>query len=494
MVGQEFGNYVVREKIGEGGMGEVFLAEHRRMGRKAAIKVLRAHGCANPQDVERFFNEARAASIVDHPGVVQIFDCDFHANGAYLTMEYLEGESLAALLRRTGGAPLAVEATRSIGGQIANVLAAVHAKGIVHRDLKPDNVFLESKHGGHPQVRILDFGIAKLVGPDVVGLTKSGMVLGTPTYMAPEQCAGDRDIDTRADIYSLGCILFEMATGAPPFVRGGVGSLITAHMSEPAPAVDKVWPGAPAGFVSLIGQMLSKEPADRPQTMGEVEVRLAESLRAVATRPTRPLGIAGASSSAPTLSLVTQEQVGVATQVEPAEAVSGPTALLPSTDRAASPELSSSVPAPPVARLQRLLDEVERRRVPLLVAAAALAVGLVIVIAASRSGRRASGAPPGPIAAPVRPSAAASAPSSTPAPTPVAQPTEATAPAQAELPSAPAPSVGEAQPETPPAAEPKAPRRERTGSTAEGEGRAAAKRRGGERTQPKKEVRGFVDF
>src|SRR5512147_413149 len=100
MEGQAFGNYVVREKIGEGGMGEIFLAEHRRMGKKAAIKVLRSHGCSNPLDVERFFNEARAASLIEHPGVVQIFDCDFHNQGAYLTMEYLEGESLAAMLRR----------------------------------------------------------------------------------------------------------------------------------------------------------------------------------------------------------------------------------------------------------------------------------------------------------------------------------------------------------------------------------------------------------
>ena len=229
-------------------MGEVFLAEHRRMGRKAAIKVLRTPSCADAHDVERFFNEARAASIIDHPGVVQIFDCDFHDQRAYLIMEYIEGESLAALIQRAGSLAAAPESLRSIGTQIANVLAAAHAKGIVHRDLKPDNVFLESKPGGSAPfvVRILDFGIAKLVAADGPGLTKTGTVLGTPTYMAPEQCAGNRDVESgRTSIPWDACC--RDGSGGSAFVRAGTGSLITAHMSEPAPSVHDAWPTARPG-------------------------------------------------------------------------------------------------------------------------------------------------------------------------------------------------------------------------------------------------------
>jgi hypothetical protein len=223
------------------------------------------------------------------------------------------------------------------------VLAAVHAKGIVHRDLKPDNVFLEDKRGGASPflVRILDFGIAKLMAVGPSSLTKSGMVLGTPSYMAPEQYAGDRAIDTRADIYSLGCMLFEMATGSPPFVRAGLGSLITAQMSEPPPSVAKSWASAPAGFVALVAQMLAKEPADRPQTMVEVEARLNAALTLPIGSATSSLRDGDGASPDITVSLRTQELPDVGTDA--LEEI--PTAVLPG-HRDSPPTPTAIIPAP----------------------------------------------------------------------------------------------------------------------------------------------------
>ena len=524
MKGQEFGNYLIREKIGEGGMGEVFLAEHRLMGKKAAIKVLRPQGCADAHDVQRFFNEARAASIIDHPGVVQIFDCDFHENRAYLIMEYIEGESLAAMLRRTKGLAAVPDSLRSIGTQIANVLAAAHAKGIVHRDLKPDNVFLESKLAGSAPllVRILDFGIAKLVAADAPGLTKTGTVLGTPTYMAPEQCAGDRDVDTRADIYSLGCMLFEMAAGSPPFVRTGSGSLITAHMVEPPPLVDDAWPTAPAGFVSLVAQMLAKDPSKRPQTMGEVELRLDEALHV----PVRGAAVAPLPTGGPllahTVSLATQRQPVIETQIDspidsrmdPRRSVEDPTAVLSAGDEplpepTVFPPTGKKLPvdawrggvwrAAWAGRLRLLGHEVERKHL-FLVLVGVMAIGLVTGLVGA--GRKAS-------APVVSPRAATPVEAAVPFPSVPAQP--GPIPEEAALPtSAPPLPAADEQPPSPPSPAPLAspesqplPKdiapaveegRGRGTSSAGPKGRSASSRRSGSRTQPKKEIRGFSDF
>lgn len=544
MKGRAFGNYVVRQKLGEGGMGEVFLAEHRRMGRKAAVKVLRAQGCANQHEVERFFNEARAASIVDHPGIVQIFDCDFHDQGAYLIMEYLEGRSLAEALRHAKSFSATPETIRSIGGQIANVLAAVHAKGIVHRDLKPDNVFLEDKRsGGFPfLVRILDFGIAKLMAVGPSGLTKSGMVLGTPSYMAPEQCAGDREIDTRADIYSLGCMLFEMAAGAPPFVRAGLGSLITAQMSELAPSVDKAWADAPAGFVSLVAQMLAKDPAERPQTMLEVETRLNSAL-SLPTGGSASLVRAGdGPSSATTVSLRTQElpaprpgakPEGEPTLRAPTAASSSqpdlpqtPTAILPVAISRPAAEGSQRPTREPVpTRSWFGFAESNRTRLLLIGVAGVAVLVLVVGLHAARPKAR-------PVVAPRSAEAgsrvAAPVPTITPPPTRAA---EQTLPAPPSIPVEAEPAAASSEPtdatddkvsaqragaapdttaavrlgdRSSAVVKEASPRRrgaaavegghERGGATAERQTRPSSQQRGSARPQPKREIRGFNDF
>jgi serine/threonine protein kinase len=254
-------------------MGEVFLAEHRHIDRKAAIKVLRRELSTDEDVVARFFSEARSASRIKHPGIVEIIDCEIDQRGrAYIVMELLDGESLGHCLERVGS--LDLNSSLGIVGQIASALSAAHPKGIIHRDLKPDNVFLVSTPDAETpvSVKVLDFGIAKLVADDAgeKGRTRTGSLLGTPLYMSPEQCRGAGKVDHRADIYSLGCILFEMLAGRPPFIRDGAGELIAAHLSETPPDILSLEPSLQAPLGYLVMRMLAKDPDARPQTMLDV--------------------------------------------------------------------------------------------------------------------------------------------------------------------------------------------------------------------------------
>jgi serine/threonine-protein kinase len=253
-------------------MGEVFLAEHRNIERKAAIKFLLPEYSSKEELVTRFFTEARAASLIRHPGIVEILDCDVHPSGrAYIIMEFLEGESLRDHLGRVGR--LDAMPALAIVRQIAEALAAAHQKGIIHRDLKPDNVYLaRSSSGGMPvTVKVLDFGVAKLAASGGGGnMTKTGHLLGTPLYMAPEQCRGTGTVDHRADVYALGCITFELLSGRPPFVREGTGELLLAHITERPPALTSLVASVPAELGALVARMLEKVPERRPQSMIEV--------------------------------------------------------------------------------------------------------------------------------------------------------------------------------------------------------------------------------
>ena len=288
-VGDRLGAYVIRRRIGEGGMGEVYLAEHVHISRKAAIKVLLPELSSRPDIVGRFFNEARATGSLRHPNIVEILDCDVHTNGrAYIVMEFLEGETLGQSLARIGSLAGDAATAAAIAGQIAGGLAASHGKGIVHRDLKPDNIFLASPTDGESPVRvkILDFGIAKLLGEGASQSrkTRTGSVLGTPVYMSPEQCRGAGHVDHRSDLYSLGCIIFEMLAGQPPFVREGHGELIIAHNSEPPPELASVVPSVPPALASLVAQMLVKDPSQRTQTMADVVSSIESILRVPSTQ------------------------------------------------------------------------------------------------------------------------------------------------------------------------------------------------------------------
>ncbi len=230
MVGQRIGNYRVMRKIGEGGMGAVFEAIHEQIERRVAIKVLHAKYTQEPEIAKRFINEARAVNIVQHSGLVGAYEFGTLPDGAaYIVMEYLDGETLSARLRKSGG--VLGLASLNLTRQIASALAAAHQKGIIHRDLKPANVIVvpEPEAPGGERAKILDFGIAKVTppkgeeGPTGGGelKTRTGVFMGTPKYMAPEQCRGAGTVDDKADVYSLGAMFYQMLSGRPPFDAPG---------------------------------------------------------------------------------------------------------------------------------------------------------------------------------------------------------------------------------------------------------------------------------
>jgi serine/threonine-protein kinase len=265
------GQYRVTGTIGHGGMGIVYVAEHSLLGKSAAIKVLRSELSQKQEVVTRFFNEARAATAIRHPGIIEIYDFGWTRDGAaYLVMEFLEGETLA---RRSARVPFHWPAVLAIARQIAGALAAAHAKGIVHRDLKPENVFLvpDPEVPGGERIKLLDFGIAKLAADTspTLTVTRTGAVIGTPTYMAPEQCRGVA-VDHRADLYALGCVIYELCCGRPPFRGEGIGDVLAAHIYMPVPAMSTAKAEVPEAVEALVRRLLAKAPGDRLQTAEEV--------------------------------------------------------------------------------------------------------------------------------------------------------------------------------------------------------------------------------
>lgn len=267
------GRYRVLGTLGEGGMGTVYLAEHALLHKRVAVKVLQPQYSTNAQVVERFFNEARAASAIRHPGIIEIYDFGYEGDGsAYIAMELLGGESLSARLRRAGRVP--APACGMLLQQVASALGAAHAKGIVHRDLKPDNIFIvpDPDMALGERAKVLDFGIAKLAGDFGAGdvKTRTGALVGTPRYMAPEQCRGIATIDHRADLYALGCVGFEMLCGRPPFDDEGLGDLLAAHMFRPPPPLASLEPSVPPALEAILGRLLAKDPAHRFASAAEL--------------------------------------------------------------------------------------------------------------------------------------------------------------------------------------------------------------------------------
>jgi serine/threonine-protein kinase len=269
------GRYRVMKLLGEGGMGQVYLAEHVAIEKRVALKVLRAEYASKGDIVRRFQQEAISASRIKHPNVLDVFDFGQLDNGCFfLAMEYLEGNDLADEITRRKVLDPATGIRVSM--QICRALAAAHANGVVHRDMKPENVFLQRTDDGEEIVKIVDFGIAQLRSKDdsVVEtkrrLTRTGMIFGTPEYMAPEQASG-KHADLRADIYAVGIIMYEMFTGAVPFTGETFLGVLTKHLSEPAPLLNVVFPElsiSPA-LQAVIMRALEKDPAIRYQTMLE---------------------------------------------------------------------------------------------------------------------------------------------------------------------------------------------------------------------------------
>ena len=282
--GGHIGQYRILEKLGAGGMGTVFLAEHVLLKRRAAIKTLLPSLSVHPEIVERFFTEARATSAISDPGVVQVFDFGYHVDGtAYIVLELLEGEALGDRLERLK--QLALGDALRIARQVASALAAAHDLAIVHRDLKPENVFLlpDAESAGGERAKVLDFGICKLAVPedeDPAGITQEDTMLGTPVYMSPEQCRGASRADHRTDIYALGCVLFHMIAGRPPFECDGVGEYMAAHLHEPAPRLRSLMPEVPEDVDALVARCMEKDAGDRFQSMAELHAALGAAYTA----------------------------------------------------------------------------------------------------------------------------------------------------------------------------------------------------------------------
>ena|GEM_PF-5408630 len=270
LAGDVVGQYRLESLVAEGGMGRVFRAVHLTLGRRAAIKFLLPEHAARPDQVQRFFNEARAVNAIHHPHIIDIYDFaqELTAEGAarcYLVMEFLDGEDTRARLIRTG--PFSAEALISVATQVARTLAQTHEAGILHRDLKPDNIFLCRADGRDDFVKVLDFGAAKAFG-DRQGhnLTRPGVAVGTPEYMSPEQIL-NRPTDGRVDQYGLGVVCYELLTGARPFTSEKVAEILAAHTRQPPPPmatkIKEGLPAVPAALEAVVIRCMAKDPADR---------------------------------------------------------------------------------------------------------------------------------------------------------------------------------------------------------------------------------------
>ena len=268
MVGRKIGNYTIKRLLGEGGMGSVYEAVQEPIGRRVAVKVLRPEYARQPEVVKRFFNEARATNLIDHPSIVQVSDYGHLSEGtAYLVMELLSGQSLSDHMIASGGS-LPEPMAQHLVWQLASALEVAHARDIVHRDLKPSNIMLISD----PvmpcglRVKLLDFGIAKLGGQVTQSpkRTRTGLVMGTPLYMAPEQCLGASSVGAKADVYSMGVLFFEMLAGHPPFRAESDLVVLNMHVTKPPPPLQEYAQGVSQGTAALITSMLDKDPGKRP--------------------------------------------------------------------------------------------------------------------------------------------------------------------------------------------------------------------------------------
>ncbi|WP_238010339.1 serine/threonine-protein kinase [Dactylosporangium sp. AC04546] len=247
-------------------MGEVWAGYDDKLDRPVAIKFLRqpeAAGRERATAIERFKREARATARLDHPGVPAVHDVGFHDGDIYIVMQLVSGLVLADLIAERDR--LSVPWAAAIGAQICSVLAAAHAASLVHRDLKPQNVMITPAG----TVKVLDFGVTALLGADLPRLTISGQPLGTPAYIAPEQ-AQSTAVGPRTDLYALGCVLYELLTGSPPYAADSAAEMLHRHLTDPIPLVADYRGGVPGGVVELVTRLLAKDPADRPESAAQV--------------------------------------------------------------------------------------------------------------------------------------------------------------------------------------------------------------------------------
>ena len=373
--GTRLGPYEIVSPLGAGGMGEVYRARDTRLGREVAIKALPDSVSADPDRLRRFEKEARSASALNHPNIVVIYDVGESDSGSYIAMELVEGKTLRELLDQ-GGLPM--KRLLTISSQVADGLSRAHAAGIVHRDLKPENIMIgKPTTGGEPVVKLLDLGIAKLrevAGAERTGntnLTIAGQMLGTPYYMSPEQWGelpedGNSDIDGRADIYSLGVVMYEIIAGKRPFTGVTLAELRRQHIMVTPPPLHEIDASVPESFGRAIARSMSKDRGARQATAGELERELLTSLSSEGISPATslpeisaevPAGISRGVQTSPhqtAATLVTGinqiEEPSSAAAVIPSQAATMPTVVSEpkQTGEAISPAVpQTSYPIPP---------------------------------------------------------------------------------------------------------------------------------------------------
>jgi eukaryotic-like serine/threonine-protein kinase len=366
-LGTEVDRYTIDRLLGKGGMGAVYEARHTRLGRRVAVKFLLPELAARPEILRRFENEARAAGGLEHPNLVAVIDLGRSADGSpYLVMEFLQGEDCARLLRRVG--PLPVPRAADIVLQACRGVAVAHEAGIIHRDLKPENLFVTDVGDGSDQIKVLDFGIAKLRPSDGQVSTRTGSTFGTTHYMSPEQARGAAEVDPRTDVWSLGIVLFELLGGRRPFEGEEPLNVVHQILSADPPALDTLRPGLPAGLAAVVGKAMQKDAAHRFATIRALAEALAPfagrtiALRDVPSRATaatlptpattagQPRGRAprawrrvGTAFALTAVVVVTASIIRVRAKSPPPGAPGAPAIALPS----APPEIPPPTPAPP---------------------------------------------------------------------------------------------------------------------------------------------------
>jgi predicted Ser/Thr protein kinase len=306
-------------EIGRGGMGIVYLARDRRLKRPVAIKVLPPELSFRSDIRSRFLREAETAAQLSHPNIVPIFTVDEREGLVFFVMAYVDGDTLAR--RLAGNTRVPVPEARRLLTEVASALAYAHSRGVIHRDIKPDNILLSSDGG---RAMVTDFGIARAIsntsGADS-RLTATGVAIGTPTYMSPEQCAGDREVDGRSDLYSLGIVAYQMLSGDVPFRGTGTGALLVKHISEkPVPITDQV-PDLPPWLARIVMCLLEKQPADRFPDAGSLVHALEQG-----EQGTTPVAARPRTGAAPS--------VAVASAPPAAAATAGPASVAPASDQA----------------------------------------------------------------------------------------------------------------------------------------------------------------
>ena len=333
LIGRMVGSYRIVRLLGRGGMGAVYLAKHPGIGSQVAIKFLNPRYSGDRGHVERFFNEARAVNVIGHENILKTLDFSVTPDGRYFfVMEFLSGKTLGALPK-----PVPLAEAGPIFLQCCRALQAAHERGIVHRDLKPDNVFLISQMGRKNVVKLVDFGIAKLTGEaGTPGMTEAGALIGTPEYMAPEQAAGRvSEIGRRSDVYSLGVVMYQLATGRVPFSGASTAETLVAQMQQAPPAPRSLEPSIPEEYEQIILRALQKRREDRFQSMAELHSALVACL-----------GKLGLSAELPPADAEPERPPEPETPAAP----SGPEPRAPTTGTFAGDR------APMEARLDRALD------------------------------------------------------------------------------------------------------------------------------------------